>query len=74
MRHDTKTGLPRPAGRGEFAVAPAKHTDGGGMRWIEGVEVGKKVTEWPTWILCSGRGVQEADDLFGTRSAGGFHE
>jgi hypothetical protein len=31
VRHDAETGLPRPAGRGEVAVAPAEHAEGGGV-------------------------------------------
>lgn len=62
VRHDAKTGFPRPARRRDIAVAPAEHTEGGGVRWVEGVEVGEEVAERPTWVLGRGGGVQEADD------------
>lgn len=62
VRHDAKTGLPRPSWGREVAIAPAEHAEGGGVGWAEGVEVGEEVAEWPPWVLGRGRGVQEADD------------
>lgn len=32
------------------------------MGWVEGVEVGEEVAEWPAWVLERCGGINEADD------------